>query len=738
MQTQKKAPAVTEATFQNVQSDYNTKALCSGYGQYHSPKAERNPKPYITTTLDQIDDSLRDPPDVEKSKAQWCIFSTCLSRGHAEQRHNGQYYALWADIDEAQGKRLKETFSLALCAVPYDMQAYTSKSATLENQKARLIIPLGEPVNGETYSIMQRVLNNKLSEQGLIPDRVTERTGQICYLPNKGEFYDFEINEFSGLLSSEYWHEEIQTERERLEAEKQALSRRRESARIKASQRMASGERSPIKAFNEAYELDLMLTTFGYMSKGSRFLSPLSSSGSPAVIIKDDKWISHHGNDIEAGIGQLSDDGASCFGDAFDLFKYYQHTNDENEAIKAAGDMFTTSEGVSITNQNQRDFMAKESQKETAEIFLNLPPTDDMQNPLEAPEKPKFDFKMFSLNGQSTEMRLQMLEDKFVLGRLAILGQATAFYAKPNSGKTLLTIWLLIEAIKEGEIKSDDVFYINADDNYKGLVTKLEIGEKYGFNMLAPSFNGFEASKFMDYLSQLILADDAKGKVLILDTLKKFTNIMDKKVASDFGVYMRGFVSKGGTIIMLAHTNKHRDEEGKVVFSGTSDIVDDVDCAYTIDVSENGNQESKTVIFENIKSRGDVSKEAVYSYLCKASDYQELIDSVKGVSDDDAEEAKRQKTINDKLNANRDGIEAILEAIDTGFTLKTELIENAYKSSGISKKKIAKILKEHTGNNYLDGHRWQEIKGDKNTKRYKAHFSSPPVKSYQEARDGIE
>ena len=179
-----------------------------------------------------------------------------------------------------------------------------------------------------------------------------------------------------------------------------------------------------------------------------------------------------------------------------------------------------------------------------------------------------------------------------------VFGQATAYYAKPNSGKTLLTICLLIEAMKKGEIKADDVFYINADDNYKGLVTKLEIAEKYGFNMLAPSFNGFEASKFMDYLSQLILTDDAKGKVLILDTLKKFTNIMDKKVASDFGVYMRSFVSKGGTIIMLAHTNKHRDDEGKVVFSGTSDIVDDVDCAYTIDVSENGNQETKTIIFE--------------------------------------------------------------------------------------------------------------------------------------------
>ena len=52
---------------------------------------------------------------------------------------------------------------------------------------------------------------------------------------------------------------------------------------------------------------------------------------------------------------------------------------------------------------------------------------------------------------------------------------------------------------------------------------------------------------------------------------------MDKKLSSKFGRMMREFVSKGGTIIMLAHTNKNRYSNGKVIFSGTSDIVDDVD-----------------------------------------------------------------------------------------------------------------------------------------------------------------
>ena len=62
----------------------------------------------------------------------------------------------------------------------------------------------------------------------------------------------------------------------------------------------------------------------------------------------------------------------------------------------------------------------------------------------------------FVLNGESKNMKAQMLEDKYILGKLAILGQSTAIYAKPNAGKTLLVIWLLIESIKAGNINPDD------------------------------------------------------------------------------------------------------------------------------------------------------------------------------------------------------------------------------------------------------------------------------------------
>ena len=70
-------------------------------------------------------------------------------------------------------------------------------------------------------------------------------------------------------------------------------------------------------------------------------------------------------------------------------------------------------------------------------------------------ENATFSFSQFSLNGKSAVMREKMLTDTFVLDNIAILGQATVIYAKPNTGKTLLVMKMLIESIKAGRVKGN-------------------------------------------------------------------------------------------------------------------------------------------------------------------------------------------------------------------------------------------------------------------------------------------
>lgn len=329
-----------------------------------------------------------------------------------------------------------------------------------------------------------------------------------------------------------------------------------------------------------------------------------------------------------------------------------------------------------------------------------------------------FSLTNFSLNGNSKEMRKKMLSDVFVLLHIALLGQCTIIYAKPNTGKTLLTLYLLIQAIIAGTINAADIFYINADDTYKGLIEKLELAEQYGFNMLSPGHNGFEAKKLSDYLAQLVVNDDARGKVIFLDTAKKFTDLMDKKTSSRFMESAREFVSHGGTLVLLAHTNKNRNSDGKVVFGGTSDLVDDADCAYTLD-EVNVAGDVKTVLFENIKSRGDCAKEVGFLYSITAGQsYIERLESVKPLDEKQAAIAKLTRDAVEHQEEDKAVIDAIIEALTPHDLLKTDLVDMAHKSSGISKARINRVLTEYAGNDFKQGDRWYLVPGDKNAKVY--------------------
>lgn len=91
----------------------------------------------------------------------------------------------------------------------------------------------------------------------------------------------------------------------------------------------------------------------------------------------------------------------------------------------------------------------------------------------------------YSLSGSLEALRKEMVEQKRLLDGIALMGQVTVLYAAPNTGKTLLVLSMLIEAIKEGRVDPANVFYMNCDDGTNGLVQKVELAERYGFHMLA-------------------------------------------------------------------------------------------------------------------------------------------------------------------------------------------------------------------------------------------------------------
>jgi hypothetical protein len=269
-----------------------TQPLVSGFGQHHTANpTKENPRPYVTVTLEQIMAMAQNPSRVAKEQAQWMIPSTtggAEARGHAYQRENGTFWALWGDADDVEGLTWVDVVERTRAALPgFMVLLYTSRSATENNPKSRVIVPLAEGIPGRDYPMIAKILNDRMEAAGLPPDRATERTGQLCYLPNRGEYYQHLIIKGQILNPSVHFADEIQAEQARLKAEAEERELRHRESLRKIQERINTGQADPIAAYREAYPLELALERYGYTRHGNKWLSPRSQSGNPGLSIID-------------------------------------------------------------------------------------------------------------------------------------------------------------------------------------------------------------------------------------------------------------------------------------------------------------------------------------------------------------------------------------------------------------------------------------------------------------------
>ena len=250
----------------------------------------------------------------------------------------------------------------------------------------------------------------------------------------------------------------------------------------------------------------------------------------------------------------------------------------------------------------------------------------------------------------------------------------------------------------------DKVFYVNVDDTATGLLQKVRLAEDYGFHMLSEGYRDFTVGQFTQLIVEITANNQSSGIVVILDTLKKFTDLMDKTRSSTFSKVLRRFALQGGTVIALAHTNKNPGRNGKLVYSGTSDIVDDWDCAYTLTpVPGDLDSSEKIVEFENIKRRGDVAPTVAYAYTQeKGTPYYEILLSVRKVEPDDLAPIKAAEAV----RSDSDLINAVVQAIEGGITTKMRLVDAVSDRCTVSQRTALRIIEKYTGNDPTL-HRWQ-------------------------------
>jgi len=367
-------------------SGVNYLKFCTGYGGYYTANPDKaNPRPYVPYTLAELIAELSNPSSVPKDRVRWAIFSTLykdpLSRNHELQRKQGEFVAAWSDLDDLTGLQFFDVVQTVSGILNADFFAYTSSSATAENPKCRIVAPYAFLIPGREHILVQKVFNDKLQQAGLEPDRATERAGQICYLPNNPNgFYDSFVSDFSGPFNPlTTWAAEIQALKDEAAARHEAFLKRQAELKQEAQTRIVSNSNDVMEACKASFPVRYCLEKYGYRPVGDKYISPNSESGKPGVSISDDgqKWFSHHSSD--AGIGEPK--GGGTWGDSWDLFKHWEHGNNEAAAFQAAGDMFFTASGETFNQANRRQYAEQKGEEETARIFENISNPSEWQEP---------------------------------------------------------------------------------------------------------------------------------------------------------------------------------------------------------------------------------------------------------------------------------------------------------------------------------------------------------------------
>jgi len=662
----------------------------SGYGQFHTNEADpakpsKRLTPYELLSRQDIESMVDNPVDEPKAHAQWMIASSLKSRVFAEQEKNGLFQAMVNDFDsnppalDKLAEIVKEEFDC-------NFELYTTKSATQEKQKARLILFLAKPLNGEQYLICQGLMVDLFKRYGIESDLRVLEAGQLFYLPNRGEFYkSISVRDGKDFDPLEQWALEIDLKRqEAIKAELLAKAKQEEARRRREALQASSdtSANSLINQFNKCFAVEDILLGAGYAQRGNSFRHPYSESGSYSASVKGGRVYSLSPNDP---LYTANDSNGAH--DAFSAFSAIYHAGNTSDALKDAGDNWLRVGNESYNKACQRAYMQERENNGLVSLSGSLaqlqPSIDPVTGELIEPVNNPF---LDLMTMEVTKETVEKLDDaKFIYSQLIVAGHFIVFCAKANGGKTTIMVYVSAELAKAGY----RVLYINADASASDLKTYAEHAHDHGYTLLNPDLTNGSAEKVITSLkgmSQQLEADYSKT-VLILDTLKKFADLMQKSKAKEFNNILRALTAKGMTIICLAHTNKYNDADGKPIFEGTGDLRNDVDeLIYFIPVkNEDG---TMTVSTDADKVRAKVEN---MSFSISADGEVSVLDGYV----DTLSIAHEQRQYKED--------ESIIEFIQGEIGFESKTVAQLYKKSkdaelGIAKRRLQAIL-----NRYAEG-----------------------------------
>lgn len=270
----------------------------------------------------------------------------------------------------------------------------------------------------------------------------------------------------------------------------------------------------------------------------------------------------------------------------------------------------------------------------------------------------------------------KMADAEFLIPNMIVRGHVAAYVAPGNGGKTTVFVYLCEQLARLGLV----VLYVNVDASPGDLKRHYKHAKEHKYKVVAPDArDGKSCADVIDKLKSLALSDlDLSNHVFIIDTLKKFVDVIDKRMAKELYRLFRSLTVKGATICLLGHTNKYGDQDGKEIYEGTADLRNDLDELIYFDGYRNEANNTLEITTRPDKVRAEFEPKSYIINLVDRS-ITEPTSVIKIISKED-----------------RDILDLIKETIRMGNTTQKDIIKHVRLKSELSDRKIRSTLLFHS------------------------------------------
>jgi archaellum biogenesis ATPase FlaH len=285
---------------------------------------------------------------------------------------------------------------------------------------------------------------------------------------------------------------------------------------------------------------------------------------------------------------------------------------------------------------------------------------------------------------QTTDEMMEKIQDaEFCYGEQIPKGHSIAVVAPANTGKSAWAIHASAEMAKSGY----QVIYINADASASDLKFYHNHARTNGYTLISPDLSNQSTDDIVNLLKEMARSeDDLNNLVIVIDTIKKFVDVIQKSQAKAFFKILRSLTVKGITVICLGHTNKHQDHSGKAIYEGTADLRNDVDELYYMEANKQPDGSLKASIYMD-KCRAEVKN---MTFTIRGKDRTVTID-------DEFYDVKAKKSYEDQLKKDQQLINFINKSLAIKGRSTTEL-EGLSKTLGsnFTRRQLDKVLRTYS------------------------------------------